>query len=578
MAMYKGVRRVPLEWNFTSEKFHEDPFNEMELDVIVKDEEGTEWKVPAFWGGGTNWRVRFAAPHVGKYTFRSVCTDPEDKGLHGITGELEIDPYTGNNPLYKYGQIRVMPDGKHLMHEDGKPFLWLGDTWWMVFSERINNTDEINYLAKDRADKGFSVIQIMNGLWCDVHAFDRRGKNDQGYCWEMNWERINPYFYDSADMKMEAIVNAGLVPLLAGSWGFYMQFLGREKMKQHYRYMVARYGAYPLMWNIGGETCMPNYYGDSKDPEDPRSAGPERKADWAAVLDYLKEIDPYNRTALAHETGGVMPEEGLPNQDVLDVIMFQGTHSQSQEAIAYAVNYIEPLVKLDPPRPVINGECCYEGMFNAAGPEIQRMIFWNTILKGGAGWTYGAQGVWAASHEKNPFGPSAYGMTWGYHSWQKASQFEGGKQVGASRKYLNKFPWWKLQRSDEKFTDQTGVHPFFKAVCASTPDNELLMAYAPISVMEGDKVGFMPCLRAFTNKFLGLKPGDRYVVYAYDAVRDEEIELYVTEVDPDGSLPLITKSYQEWVYVAEKTTIRPCTPRTEVPPLVNFGMLADIYS
>ena len=39
---------------------------------------------------------------------------------------------------------------------------------------------------------------------------------------------------------MEAIVNAGLVPLLAGSWGFYMKELGVKKMKQHYRYMVAR--------------------------------------------------------------------------------------------------------------------------------------------------------------------------------------------------------------------------------------------------------------------------------------------------------------------------------------------------
>ena len=318
------------------------------------------------------------------------CTDPEDAGLHGITGELEIEPYTGSNPLYKYGQIRVMPDGHHLMHEDGKPFIWLGDTWWMVFSSRINGTDEIQYLTKDRADKGFTVIQMINGLWCDVHAFDRRGKNEEGYCWEANWERINPYFYDSADVKMEAIINAGLVPLLAGSWGFYMGYMGVEKMKQHYRYMVARYSAYPLMWNVGGETCMPGYYGDTKDPENPKSAGPKRKQDWADVLDYLKAIDPYNRTAIAHETAGVMPKDGLPNQEILDVVMFQGTHCESREAVAHAVNAVKPLVALEPARPVINGETCYEGMLNNCGPEIQRMIFWNTMLKGGAGWTYGA--------------------------------------------------------------------------------------------------------------------------------------------------------------------------------------------
>ena len=78
----------------------------------------------------------------------------------------------------------------------------------------------------------------------------------------------------------------------------------------------------------------------------------------------------------------------------------------------------------------------------------------------------------------------------------------------------------------------------------------------------------------FTNRFKGLTPGDRYVISAYDAVRDEEIELYVTEVDPDGTIPLITKSYQEWVYVAERTTIRPCTDRIK-PPLM-FAMMEDL--
>lgn len=109
MELFKGQRRVPLEWSFTSQKAHKDPFNEVELDVILADEQGNEWKVPAFWGGGTNWRVRFAAPDVGRYTWKSVCSDPEDKGLHGKCGELEIGAYTGNNPLYKYGQIRSCP-------------------------------------------------------------------------------------------------------------------------------------------------------------------------------------------------------------------------------------------------------------------------------------------------------------------------------------------------------------------------------------------------------------------------------------------------------------------------------------
>lgn len=570
VTRFIGQRRVPVEWSFTAQKNYKDPFNEIDLDVIVTDEKGNSWKVPAFWGGGNVWRVRFAAPEIGIYTYMSVCSDTEDAGLNGVCGELEIEAYTGNNPLYKYGQIRVMPDGHHLMHEDGKPFLWLGDTWWMVFSSRVNGTDEIEYLTRDRAEKGFTIIQVIDGLWCDVHAYDRRGKNEEGYCWEADWARINPYFYDSADVKMAAIVNAGLVPVMAGSWGFYMKDMGVEKMKKHYRYMVARYASYPVIWNLAGETCMPAYYGDTHDPDDPRSAGPKRKQEWAEILDYLLDIDPYHRTSLAHETAGVMPERGLPNQDKLDIVMFQGTHSQSHRAIAEAVNFVEPLVALKPPRPVINGETCYEGMLNNCGPEIQRMIFWNTVLKGGAGFTYGAQGVWAASHENDPFGPSAYGMTWGYHTWQKASQFDGGKQIGAARKYLGRFKWWALQPAMDKLTTYDDVEEFYKPACAEIP-GETLIAYVPIPI-SSDNDGFSSIIRTFSMKFKNLTPGDRYVVYAYDNVRDEEIELYVTEVGADGTLPLITKSYQEWVYIAEKTTIRPCTP-LNVPPLL-FGMMA----
>lgn len=569
--MYRGQKRVPLEWSFMAQKTWKDPFNELELDVIVSDENGREWKVPAFWGGGNVWRVRFAAPEIGRYHFRSVCSDPSDPGLHGVTGELEIEPYTGDNPLYKYGQIRVMPDGRHLMHEDGKPFMWLGDTWWMVFSSRINGSDEIARLTRDRREKGFTVIQLIDGLWCDVHAYDRRGKNEEGYCWEPDWARINPYFYDSADVKMKAIVDAGLVPLVAGSWGFYLKFMPREKMKQHYRYMVARYAAYPLMWNVAGETCMPYYYDDTQDPNDSRSAGDARKQDWAEILDYLKAIDPYNRTALAHETAGVLPQDGLPNQACLDIVMFQGTHSQNYHAIARAVNFVEELVALDPPRPVINGETCYEGMLNNCGPEIQRMIFWNTILKGGAGFTYGAQGVWAASHENDPFGPSAYGMTWGYHTWQKASQFDGGKQIGAARKYLCRFNWWELQPAIEKLTTFDDVEPFYQPACAATPDDNLLIAYVPPQNSNSAEEGFAPIYRCFNMRFRGLRPGDRYVVYAYDNVRDEETELYVAEVEADGTLPLVTRSYQEWVYVAEKNNTRHCSPIPARPLL--FGMM-----
>lgn len=50
-------------------------------------------------------------------------------------------------------------NNKRYLLEDGKPFFWLGDTAWLLFS-RCSIDDAYIYL-KNRAAKGFNVIQIM---------------------------------------------------------------------------------------------------------------------------------------------------------------------------------------------------------------------------------------------------------------------------------------------------------------------------------------------------------------------------------------------------------------------------------
>ena len=50
---------------------------EVELDVLGRDATGAKsWRVPAFWAGGDEWRVRFAAPAAGDYRVETICSDP----------------------------------------------------------------------------------------------------------------------------------------------------------------------------------------------------------------------------------------------------------------------------------------------------------------------------------------------------------------------------------------------------------------------------------------------------------------------------------------------------------------------
>jgi hypothetical protein len=55
-----AVARTVAEWPFTASRPHASP-DELELDVVFKGP-SVEHRVPAFWAGGNEWRVRFAAP------------------------------------------------------------------------------------------------------------------------------------------------------------------------------------------------------------------------------------------------------------------------------------------------------------------------------------------------------------------------------------------------------------------------------------------------------------------------------------------------------------------------------------
>src|SRR5580698_5913048 len=106
----QAVARRATEMIFESGKTYHDPFNEIELDVVFRDAGGKPQRVPAFWAGGQEWRVRYAADAAGRYAFETVCSDAANTDLHGRTGVLEVAPYEGSNPLLQHGSPHVSQD------------------------------------------------------------------------------------------------------------------------------------------------------------------------------------------------------------------------------------------------------------------------------------------------------------------------------------------------------------------------------------------------------------------------------------------------------------------------------------
>ena len=64
--------------------------------------------------------------------------------------------------------LKVSDNKRFLVTAEGKPFFWLGDTAWELF-HRLKREEADRYL-KDRADKGFTVIQAVAIAELDGHS------------------------------------------------------------------------------------------------------------------------------------------------------------------------------------------------------------------------------------------------------------------------------------------------------------------------------------------------------------------------------------------------------------------------
>ena len=173
-----GTNEV-VEIALTSEMAYQNPFMDAEFDVVVTQPDGTQFRVPDFWAGGSRWCFRYASAMKCLHTWQSECSDKGNAQLQGVAGKIEVVPYHGGNSLYQRGPIRVAKDHRHFEHSDGTPFFWLGDTWWKCLCKRMT-WEGFQELMADRWDSpmarrasGTPASRAIQGLL--MSTIGRRG-------------------------------------------------------------------------------------------------------------------------------------------------------------------------------------------------------------------------------------------------------------------------------------------------------------------------------------------------------------------------------------------------------------------
>jgi hypothetical protein len=517
-----------VEITLTSTRTYADPFNEVTLDAVFTDPKGRELRVPAFWAGANVWKVRYASSVLGTHRFRSTCSETGDKGLEGVTGRVVIKAYSGQNLLFRHGALRIADDKRHFAYTDGKPFFWLGDTWWMGLTKRLNWPDDVKALTDDRLKKGFNVIQIVAGLYPDMPAFDERGANEKGFPWDPKYSSIRPEYFNAADQRIMFLVEQGLVPCIVGAWGYHLPWLGKEKIKQHWRYLIARWGALPVVWCAAGETTMPFYLSTSKESDKEL-----QKNEWTDVIRYMRETDPFHRLITTHPSRTA--RASVTDPTVLDFDMQQSGHGSRpsrQSALAIEGWRNEQIM------PVISGESRYEALAipDPLPAAAARQAFWaHTINTGFAGHTYGANGIWQVNRREQPYGASPGGNNWGITPWDDAMNLSGSTQIGAARRLIESLPQWhKFIPKPELVSSWSGEDI---TLCAAV-DDQLALIYL---------------LTSGTVKVRFSTPGTQYTAAWFDPVSGKRFPDFMLTSDTLGDLTSTTPpGDQDWVLTLRK--------------------------
>jgi len=315
------------------------------------------------------------------------------------------------------------------------------------------------------------VVQIILGPYPDMDAWDVRGRSEGGFPFEEGFERIHVDHFDAADLKIGHLVRSGIVPCIVGMWGYYLPEIGVKRVQRFWRYLAARYGAYPVVWCVCGEGIMPYYLSQNKEKD-----AETQKRGWTEVMAYLREVDGHRNLISIHPTR--FGREQVEDPGLMDFEMLQTGHGDL-DSVGPTIEAVRKAVADEPRMPVVNSEVNYEGILGRAWQNVQRLCFYHSALNGAAGYTYGANGIWQMSTRQEPYGASPHGRCWGNTPWEEAAMLPGGRQVALGGRFMANVPWWKLRVHSEWVVGGPKGDSCYEVLCVGIP-GKLRMVYCPL--------------------------------------------------------------------------------------------------
>jgi Protein of unknown function (DUF4038)/Domain of unknown function (DUF5060)/Putative collagen-binding domain of a collagenase len=489
VASLAADKTVPLyqrfEQSFESAADYANPAQEVSLAAVFTAPSGEKLKVPGFWDGGKTWRIRFVPTQTGKWKFETTCSDAGNKGLHQKSGEFTVTTATGTTSLAQHGPITVSTDGRYLVHHDGTPFLWVGDTAWN--GPLLSSTAEWDHYLKERSRQKFNAVQ-----WVATQfraAPDGDAKKQLAYT-GTDKIVINPAFFQRLDEKVDAMNKAGLVSVPVLLWA--INGGGNPKVNPGVslpedqaillaRYMVARWSGNASAWILGGD-------GDYRG---------EKAEKWKRIGRAVFN-DIAHGPVTMHPGGMQWVWKEFIDEKWYGFVGYQSGHGDDDKTLKWITEgpLTDDWARL-PHRPFINLEPPYENHIayqskKPISPEItRRAIYWSLLCAPTAGVTYGGHGVWGWDDGTKP--PTDHPGTGIPLPWQKALTMPAAEQMAHLADFFASIDWWKLRPAPVVVVNNPGAQTPAKFIAgAKTDDKELMVVYVPEDRTVEIKLEMMP--------------------------------------------------------------------------------------
>lgn len=452
--------------DFTSGKAYTDPIYQVkEFYTLFTSPTGRELRINGFWDGEDQWKVRFAPDELGPWTYKTVCSDTINQGLHAQSGRFVCTTNQSDQSLYQHGSIVHPPGTYYLAHQDGTPFFWTACTAW---NGALKSTEaEWHKYLKHRVDNHYNAIQFVTTQWrgADGNSLGQVAYEGSGKI------SINPEFFRHMDKKVDQINEYGLVAAPVVLWalpkgdGRYLSpgyHLPIEEAILLAKYIVARYGGNQVVWMLGGDG---QYYGELEDR-------------WKTIgREVFGNI--HHAPVTLHPHGHSWLGDIYAEEDWMDIVCYQSSHSNA----AGTVNWINkgPIAnrwdKL-PPRPIINMEPNYEEIhFKITDKDVRNASYWSVFATPPSGITYGANGIWPWIREGETIlnhGDSKAS------TWDKSIEFPGSIQIGYLSVFMRQFEWWDLTPALDLLMKQPGDTTFNHFISLLRSDDySTVLAYMP---------------------------------------------------------------------------------------------------